>query len=180
MALFTHDLGDGYDLALRDTSTVDAVFALTVANIDRLRLWEPWAQHEPTRESTVAFTVASLHALAEGTEVPCVIRYRGEPVGTISLRIRTFTSVAEIGYWIDAAHEGRGVVTRATRALVDHAFDDLGLARVELHTAAHNARSRGVAERLGFVREGTMRSAHPVGDERHDMDLYALLPSDRT
>ncbi|WP_378147323.1 GNAT family N-acetyltransferase [Cnuibacter sp. UC19_7] len=179
MALLTHDLGDGYDLALRDMTMVEAMYALTVANIDRLRLWEPWAQEEPTREATSAFMAAGLRSLADGSEVPCAIRCQGEPVGSISLRIRSFTAVGEIGYWIDAAHEGRGVVTRATRALVDHAFDDLGLVRVELHTATHNARSRGVAERLGFIREGTMRAAHPVGGERHDMELYSLLPSDR-
>lgn len=52
---------------------------------------------------------------------------------------------------------------------------DRGIARAEIRTSVENRRSRAVAERLGFAHEGTLRSALPVGDRRHDLAVYGLV-----
>lgn len=173
--MFTHDLGDGIALALRDNSTVERVHDLTVKNLDRLRLWEPWAQVEPDVESMRGFTRAGMTAWVEGRSIPCVIVIEDVVVGTAGATIDDYAQTAELGYWIDADHEGRGAVSRAVAALLSRLFNECGVRRAEIRTGTENARSRAVAHRLGFAHEGTLRAASQVGSVRQDVAVYGLL-----
>ena len=80
-----------------------------------------------------------------------------------------------MGYWLDAGFVGRGLVTRAVTAMLDHAFGPLGLDRVGLQTTIDNQRSRSVAQRLGFTQEGVLREYAAFPDERRDLVVYGLL-----
>ncbi|MFD4534931.1 GNAT family N-acetyltransferase [Kitasatospora sp. NPDC058397] len=85
---------------------------------------------------------------------------------------------ASIGYWTAPSARGRAVAGHALRTVAAWALDDLGLARLELYIEPWNAASLRTAERTGFRHEGLLRSHRTVGDERRDMHLYALLPTD--
>lgn len=171
---FTADLGDGYSLALRTSATVPAMHRLTEKNIDRLRQWEPWAQDKQSESGQAAFTQVQLDQFARGAVVPTVILRGDEPIGSASLTLDDYLGNAELGYWIDRDEEGRGIVSRACAALIEHAAE-LGTRRVEIRTAELNQRSCRVAERLGFAREGLLRQALPIGESRLDVALYGLL-----
>lgn len=173
--MFTHDLGGGLALALRDLSTVERMHDLTVKNLERLRSWEPWAHAEPDVEGLRAFTRQGMTAWVEGRSIPCVIVVDGVAVGAAGATIDDYAQTAELGYWIDADHEGRGAVSRAVSALLTELFHQRGIRRAEIRTGTENARSRAVAERLGFAHEGTLRAALQVGDARQDVAVYGLL-----
>jgi ribosomal-protein-serine acetyltransferase len=66
-------------------------------------------------------------------------------------------------------------VSEAVQALVDHAFGQWKLHRVQIRAATDNARSRAIPERLGFEQEGLLREAEKVGDRYQDLVLYAKL-----
>jgi ribosomal-protein-serine acetyltransferase len=103
----------------------------------------------------------------------------GAIVGTIGFhRIDWENRATSIGYWIARSAQGRGTVTLAVRALVDHAFTSWGLHRIEIRAATANRRSRAIPERLGFCQEGTLREAGRVGERYHDLVVYAMLASD--
>jgi len=171
---FSLDLGDGLSLALRTAATDPAVHRLIERNLDRLRPWEPWAQGEQTEADTAAFTRLQLDQFSRGAVVPTVILHGDEPIGAASLKLDSYLGTAELGYWIDRDWEGRGIVTRACAALIEHAVGQ-GMKRIEIRTAAQNERSRGVAERLGFEREGLLKQALPIGDDRVDVVLYGRI-----
>jgi ribosomal-protein-serine acetyltransferase len=175
MMFLRHELGDGLALILRDLSTVAESHALTLANLDRLRQWEDWAHGEQTEEAVRAYTRLQLARFVEGRALPLAVLEDGRIVGTIGARIALHTDTAEIGYWIDAAAEGRGLVTRSVHAVVEHLERERGVRRCEIRTAATNSRSRAVAERVGFTLEGTLRSAVRVGPARQDLALYSRL-----
>jgi RimJ/RimL family protein N-acetyltransferase len=63
----------------------------------------------------------------------------------------------EIGFWAHPAARGRGVMTRAMRRVVDHAFTDLGVRRVMAAAAVENTASRHVIEANGLTAWGTER-----------------------
>jgi ribosomal-protein-serine acetyltransferase len=171
---FGHDLGDGYSLTLRDLSTVEDVHALVLRNLDRLRAAEPWAWDEQTRAGGAWFVERMLGQYAMDQTLPCVIRSDGRIVGACSATFDSYLGTSSLGYWVDAGSEGHGVARRAASALVDVARSR-DMRRVEIRTAATNVRSRRLAERLGFVHEGTLRGALPLGDDRVDVALYGKL-----
>jgi ribosomal-protein-serine acetyltransferase len=178
-AFFAHPCAEGVDLVLRELSTTVEMHELVVANLARLRRWEQWAQPEPTLPRTFEYTRRRLDDFTRGRSLPCAIRLDGELVGAVELAIDPAASTGDLGIWVSAGAEGRGIARSACEAVLDHAFGSARLTRVEARIAAPNARSRRLAEQLGFSLEGTLRRAHVVGDERHDLAVYGLLAEDR-
>jgi ribosomal-protein-alanine N-acetyltransferase len=76
--------------------------------------------------------------------------------GTIALSnvVHAAFRNANVGYWVDEARNGRGLASRAVADLVEHAFGELGLHRLEAGTLVDNVGSQRVLERNGFVRIG--------------------------
>ena len=66
-------------------------------------------------------------------------------------------------------------MTRAVRALVNHALVDEDLHRVEIRAAPDNVRSRAIPERLGFREEGLLRVSERIGDRYLDSVVYGML-----
>ncbi|GLF97006.1 GNAT family N-acetyltransferase [Streptomyces yaizuensis] len=73
---------------------------------------------------------------------------------------------------------GRGLGTEATRLIVGHAFEGLGLHRISLEVYAFNPRARRVYEKVGFVAEGVLRDALLWEGERVDAVTMSLLAPD--
>jgi ribosomal-protein-serine acetyltransferase len=88
------------------------------------------------------------------------------------------SGVCEIGVWLSPDVQGRGLVTRAARHLIQWAFDVRGMTRVEWHCVPHNTRSIAVARRLGMSRDGVLRSAFAFNGERHDVEVWSLLAAE--
>ena len=82
---------------------------------------------------------------------------------------------ASVGYWIARPYRGRGHAGDALRTLVRWAVTLPGIHRLELYVEPWNVASARTASGAGFVREGLLRSWQTVGDERRDMDMYALV-----
>jgi ribosomal-protein-serine acetyltransferase len=74
--------------------------------------------------------------------------------------------------------EGKGLVTKTCRALIDYAFNELGLNRMIISCATENQKSRAVPERLGFTQEGILRQSEWLRDHFVDMVVYGLLASE--
>lgn len=82
---------------------------------------------------------------------------------------------ASLGYCYDDAAWGRGCATEAARALLDWAFDTLELNRVQAEADTRNTASARVLEKLGFLREGTLREDCVVNGDVSDSWVYGLL-----
>ncbi|MFJ9468094.1 GNAT family N-acetyltransferase [Streptomyces caniferus] len=177
-AFFTCPLDDDAALIPRTVAIADAYQALLELNYEHLARF-PGFERRPTPEATRAALEQRGQAWLRGSELPMAIAVTAEGgwrlVGAVNLLIDGSTRSGEVGYWLDADHQGRGLVTRAVTAVLDHAFGPLGLHRVVLETTTTNARSQGVARRLGFTQEGVLRegAAHP--DTRHDAVIFGLL-----
>jgi len=73
------------------------------------------------------------------------------------------------------ANWGKGWGTEAMRLLINHAFVELNLYRLQLSVRANHSRAIHIYEKLGFKREGTLREYGERNGERYDMHLYGLL-----
>ncbi|MGV9593988.1 GNAT family N-acetyltransferase [Streptomyces tendae] len=100
----------------------------------------------------------------------------GKLVGGLLYRVfDAATGVCEIGCWLEPAATGRGLVTRGARVLIDWAFDERGIHRVEWHASSANTPSVNAARRLGMMREGVLRETFPYRGTRQDMEVWAVL-----
>jgi ribosomal-protein-serine acetyltransferase len=163
------------ELRLLEESDADELYQLIEANRAYLAPWLPWAA-EQTREGTLEFIRLTRRQAAANDGFQAALISDGAIVG-----IAGFHSVnwphgsTTIGYWLSERHQGRGLMTRAVRGLVDHAFSEWKLHRVEIRAAIENRRSRAIPERLGFREEGVLREAERIGDHHHDLAVYGLL-----
>jgi RimJ/RimL family protein N-acetyltransferase len=110
-------------------------------------------------------------------------RASGRLVGSIALMGITAEDsrdgrLAEIGFWTAKEMRGRGYTTEAVILLCRWAFTDLHVDRVEWYAEVGNMASRRVAEKAGFILEGTLRSRLVHEGRRRDAWLAALLPDD--
>lgn len=120
-------------------------------------------------------------SVAEGSSIRFGIADRAMPevIGTCTLyNIQRGNRRADIGYALRREHCGRGLMHEALTALLAHGFDALILNRVEADIDPRNQASARTLERLGFVREGTLRERWIVNGEVSDTALYGLLKSD--
>lgn len=162
--------------ARRDTA---ALFAVAEANRDHLRPWMDWVDRTRSPKDLRAFIEGAISRRRRGIGLPMGIWYRGALVGTAGFNeIDWRDRKTEIGYWLAADHQGRGIVTRCCRALVRLGFDRLGLNRIEIRVAPANRRSRAVPRRLGFTQEGVLRESERVNAGYHSSVVYGLLRTD--
>jgi len=153
----------------------DALWALH-SSAHVLRYWDspPWS--EPARAER--FIAACRQMAEEGTGARLAVDRvaDGAFLGWCSLtRWNPDYRSAAMGYCLDEAAWGHGFATEAARAVLHWAFDTLDLNRVQAETDTRNAASARVLEKLGFVREGTLREDCVVNGDVSDSWVYGLL-----
>jgi ribosomal-protein-serine acetyltransferase len=178
------ELADDRWLRPLEESDAQALYEVIKADRDRLARWMPWAAGQ-TFEDTLAFIQRTREQLANNNGFQTAVIVDGHLVGMVGFHgVSWDHRSTSIGYWLAESAQGRGTMTRAVQALIEHAFMVWRLHRVEIRAAVDNARSRAVPERLGFIQEGVAREAERIGDRYIDQVVYSMLatgmsPSDR-
>ncbi|MFN8160176.1 MAG: GNAT family protein [Solirubrobacterales bacterium] len=166
---------DGLRLRTLDNGDVAELHGLVERDRDHLSPWLPWAAAQTPLQTAEFVRKARLQAeLEEGLEA--AVERDGRIVGMAGLHAVDWDNrSAALGYWLARSEQGRGTMTLAVGALLDHAFCTWELNRVEVRCALGNERSRRIPERLGFTKEGVARESQRFGDRYLDSVVYALL-----
>ena len=164
-------------LRLRPITSVDedALFALhSDANVTRYWDAPPWTD----RTRAQHFVAACARIEEEGSGARLAIEHisDGAFLGWCGLTgWNPGYSSASLGYVLGEPAWGHGYATEAARALLQWALETLDLTRVQAETDTRNAASARVLEKLGFVREGTLRENCVVNGDVSDSWVYGLL-----
>jgi ribosomal-protein-alanine N-acetyltransferase len=115
----------------------------------------------------------------QGRSLPFAVTYEHRFVGQLTVNGITWGSFRSgyVGYWIDQAYAGRGVIPTALALTVDHCFA-VGLHRIEVNIRPENAASRRVVEKLGFRQEGLRSRMLHIDGAWRDHLSYALTAED--
>jgi ribosomal-protein-alanine N-acetyltransferase len=148
--------------------------ALYLANRDFLAPFEPV---RPPEFFTADGQRERLQRQLDGDTHPFAILDDGAIAGTINLFhvMRESLQSGTIGYWIDHRRNGRGLATRAVGEIVEFAFGELELHRVEAATLVDNVGSQRVLEKSGFERIGLARRYLRINDDWRDFFLFQRL-----
>jgi ribosomal-protein-serine acetyltransferase len=177
--VFSHKVNGQIDLRLIQHPHCRELFRVMDANRNHLRPWHPWIDLIRSTTDLDRFITGWLQQFSQNRGFHAGIWHEGELCGVINhLNVDWVNRSTVLSYWLDEAHQGRGIMTAACRAFVSHAFNTLKLNRVTIECAGRNARSRGIPERLGFKFEGVIRGAEWLHDHFADHAIYGLLKGD--
>ena len=168
------ELRDG-DIKLRPWTLDDVPAIVAACNDPEIQKWIPVIPRPYTDEDARAFIQGEVPGI--GTHQFAIVQ-DGNVVGSIGMGVNN-SRTGHIGYWCAREARGSGVTTRALRLLSKHGLEDLRLERLELITDPDNLASQRVAQKVGFQREGVLRShlLHPDG-RRRDSVMFSLLPGE--
>ena len=174
--MLAQTVSDDLDLVLLEPRHAAALFVLVDSNRTYLRNWLPWVDATRSPEDTAAFIQRTQQQFGQNNGFQTALVHQGNLAGVIGhIQIDWPHRATSLGYWLAERHQGRALMTRACEAYLEHAFNDLGLNRVEIRVATGNRRSRAIPERLGFQLEGTLRQAEWLYDHFVDHALYGLV-----
>ena len=157
---------------------------LRMANQAWLTPWEPSSPYTWERRHSRSAYWSMLRVLRSaarrGTTLPFAITYDDVLVGqlTVSTIVRGVLRSANVGYWIDRGHAGRGVTTTAVALAVDHCFGAVGLHRIQADVRPENVASRRVVDKLGFRQEALYRRYLDIHGAYRDHLGFALTVED--
>jgi ribosomal-protein-serine acetyltransferase len=172
-------IDDSTSLRVLRREDAPELFAVTDANRDHLREWLPWVDVVRAVADTVSFIEITIKQRESGRGPTFAVLRDGAIAGIVGFRpIDRVNGVGEIGYWLAAGLQGRGVMTSCCRFVVRYAFLTLDLNRVEIAAAVDNARSRAIPERLGFKLEGVLREREHLRGSYLDHAMYSQLRSE--
>lgn len=150
-------------------------------NAEHLARWEPrrieafftrsWWEQRLSQETREAASGRALRLWV------CRNQDRTDIVGSVALSniVRGAFHSCHLGFSIDGSLVGRGLMSEAVQRLVDYAFDDLGLHRIEANYRPENTRSAALLRRLKFVPQGFARDYLLIDGQWRDHVLTARI-----
>ncbi|MCC9023390.1 GNAT family N-acetyltransferase [Bacillus nakamurai] len=175
--MFSYQIDENLTIRLLTQEDTDELYTVIKRNQKHLSEWLSWAEELADIDTYRNVLIPEWrYKYAEQKGFDAGIFLNGHFCGMISVHnLDTVNHKAEIGYWLDRNYEGRGMITACCRAVIAHAFYDLGLNRIMICAAEKNAKSRAIPERLGFQREGLTREGIFAQGRYHDSVNYSML-----
>ncbi|MDN4494679.1 GNAT family N-acetyltransferase [Ureibacillus aquaedulcis] len=174
--MFAYPVDEEISLRLVTERDAEEIFQMIEASRTHLREWLGWLDHSTKVQDTLINIKNNLILFLSNEGLDTAIVYKGKIVGKIGFnKINKANKTAYVGYMLDESFQGKGIMTRAAKAITMIAFEEYGLNKVEIHVAKENTKSRNIPIRLGFKEEGTIRSAEWLYDHYVDHVVYGML-----
>jgi ribosomal-protein-serine acetyltransferase len=172
-------IDDNIRIELIEEQHTQSIFDMVHTNRNYLRPWLPFVDAMQTVDFARNFVKGTMQRNNNGNEWAFVIFYMDIMVGRIGVyKIDTQNKIGEIGYWIIENAQGKGIVTKSCKALMDFCFTHLHLNRIEIKCGTENLKSKAIPERLNFTHEGIIRHGEYLYDRFIDLNLYSFLKNE--
>ncbi|WP_231638499.1 GNAT family N-acetyltransferase [Paenibacillus sp. JCM 10914] len=175
MDMFKFNIDESTSLSLLDMKDAEKLFELIDRNREYIGQWLQFPSITTHVDDSKAFIERTRKRYVEGDGYWLGIWSRNELVGSIGyLYIDLENRKTEIGYWLGQEYEGHGYMTKAIKVLINHAFEELEMNKIEIGAASDNAKSRAIPEKLGFICEGTIRDYEYLNGRFLNRVIYGL------
>jgi ribosomal-protein-serine acetyltransferase len=163
-------------LRLRKIEDAQELFDFVDKNRSYLREWLGWLDFTNCVLDTEKFILECQKNYKNGIGLNLAIYYNEKMVGSIGFNtIDRLNKNAGIGYMLDEDMNGKGIMTKSCRGIINHGFNEMTLNRIEIKAAVENTKSRAIPEKLGFKQEGILHQAEFKYDHFLDMVVYGML-----
>ncbi len=170
---------DEITLRLPTIGDAETLFALVDKNREHLREFLGWVDSSNEVADTRTFIQEGLPQWLQLQSLHLSILKNDLLVGAIGFHNIDFLNHStSMGYWLDKEQEGKGIMMKCAKFLIDYGFNSLKLHRIEIRCAINNIRSQNIAQSLGFQKEGVLKDAIHHYGEYFDAVLYSLIALD--
>ncbi|POT55252.1 50S ribosomal protein L7/L12-serine acetyltransferase [Citrobacter amalonaticus] len=170
------EINETLQLRAVNESHVGALHQLVLKNQAWLQQSLNWPQSITSEDDTRKNVQGNMMLHQRGYAKMFLIFMRDALVGVLSFnQIEPLNKAAYVGYWLDEAHQGQGIMSRALQALIHHFAQQGEMRRFVIKCRVDNLASNQVALRNGFVLEGRMKQAEFLNDSYDDVNLYARI-----
>lgn len=174
--MFNYKINEDLELRLLEESHAEELFLLIDQSRKYLRKWLPWVDLTKEVADSKSFIDSGLKQFNNNNGFQVGIWFKSKLAGVIGLHYINWTNKSTlIGYWLGEEFQGKGIMTNACKTIVGYCFEELGLKRIEIRVATENFKSQAIPERLGFTKEGCLRSVAILYDKYIDLYVYGLL-----
>lgn len=157
-------------------SHVEAIFKAIDQNRSFLRKWLPFVDFTHKVNDTERFVRSILEKPSARRDEVYVIWYQHEFAGLIGFKdADRVNDKIELGYWLIEKMTGKGIATAAVRKMVNLAFRNMEMNRVQIRCGVGNQKSSAIPRRLGFSLEGTEREGERHKQTYIDLEVFSLL-----
>ena len=106
-----------------------------------------------------------------------VIAVDNKLAGVIGLEMRddVYRKASLLGYWLGEEYWGKGIMPQAVKLMVDYAFSNLDIVRIQAGVLSNNPQSMRVLEKACFIKEGILRKAIIKHDMILDEWIYGIV-----
>jgi len=172
---------DSISLKQIEVSDANDLFETIDAQRNYLGPWLPFVNFTKSIKDSEEFIETIENTPENKKEYIFVIKYNSEFAGIIGFKATDkLNKKTEIGYWLSEHFQKKGIITQSVKSLIDFAFNELELNRIQIKCAVANIPSRSIPIRLGFEFEGIERDGELLSDNLFtDIEVYSLLRSDR-
>src|SRR5699024_4424892 len=174
--MFSLEINEEVSLKLLEKKDAEDLFNLVDESRKYLREWLPWVDNMEKAADYDPIIETWLKQFASNDGFQTGILYKGQLSGMAGFHeIDWVNKKTSIGYWLGESFQGLGIMTVVVKRLIDVAFSEYGLNRVEIQCGVQNKKSRAIPERLELEQEGIIRDAEYLYNHFHDCVLYSIL-----
>ncbi|MDD4604441.1 MAG: GNAT family protein [Bacteroidales bacterium] len=161
-------------------SDADDIFHTIINQQKYLGKWLPFVEFTLEIEDTKKYIQSIVDSQKENCDCVFVIRFKDEFAGLIGLKgTDKPNKKTEIGYWLSEPFQKNGIMTASVRSLVQFAYNNLDINRVQIKCAVGNIPSKNIPKRLGFELEGIERDGELLsGGIFTDLEVYSKLKNE--
>lgn len=169
-------VSEGITLYAANECFVPAMHHIILNNKQWLQQTLNWPQFVTSEAETRKTVLSNVMLHQRGYAKMFLIFSRGEMAGVLSFNsIEPHNKTGYIGYWLDEAQQGKGLLSASLQAFMDYYARRGEVRRFVIKCRTANVASNAVALRNGFSLEGCLRQAEFLNGEFHDQNIYGRI-----
>ena len=173
-------VNENIELQELSTEHIMPIFTTIDSQREYLREWLPFIDYTQKPADSEQYVTSVMDKAKLDGELNTAIYYCGEFAGLIGFKNTDKENKrTEIGYWLSHNFQHKGIIALCCRELIEYAFDELDINRIQIRVAKTNYKSIRIPERLGFTYEGSERDGELLINGFTDILVYSLLKENK-
>lgn len=166
------------DIFLRPTTEIEpeSLFELIDSNREYFGEFLSWVSFIKTIEDEKDY----IEKLKNNeTAIGFSVFYKDKLIGLAGfVEINKINKNAQMGYCLDKNFQGKGIISKACKKIIEYGFNELDLHRIEIRAAVSNQKSKAVIKRLNTVYEGVSRNYYLLNGKFSDCEVYSIIKNE--